>query len=98
MNAFKRKYEQSNAQAAAVLITSSCLQNTDMIDLHFFKVAEALKALDLFLDQHTSRLHASGRSKATLYIITGRGARSPDGVSHLQPPIKNRLKRRNINL
>lgn len=98
MHDFKRKYKQSNAEAAALLIASCCLQNTDVIDLHFFKVNEALKALDLFLDQHISRLNTSRRSRMFLYIITGRGARSIDGVSQIQPAIKNRLKHRNISL
>ncbi|XKL62781.1 hypothetical protein PGB90_002614 [Kerria lacca] len=97
MNVFKRKYEQCNAQASAILVTASCFQNTDIIDLHFFKVSEAVKALDLFLDHHIIKLIESGRSKMVLYIITGRGARSIDGVSHLQPPVKELLKRRKIN-
>ncbi len=96
MNAFKQKYEKCNAKAAATLVTSCCFQNERIIDLHFFKVTEALQALDMFLDHHISKIAAIARHKYILYIITGRGSRSVDGVSHLQPPILNRLKRRNI--
>lgn len=98
MNVFKVKYEECNAKAAAVLISSCCYKTSNFIDLHFFKVSEALQALDMFLDHHISRLYASKRPKNLLYIITGRGASNPDRVSYLQPPIKNRLKRRNIEL
>ena len=98
MNVFKQKYEENNAHAAAVLINSSCLQYSDMIDLHYFKVTEALDALDTFLDKHLSRLLCSGRSRMPVYIITGRGARSVNGISRIQPSVKTRLKRRNISL
>lgn len=98
MEEFKQKYERCNALAASLLVTSCCFQNDNIIDLHFFKVVEALRALDIFLDHHISRLASSGRQKAVLYIITGRGSRSVDGVSHLQPPIKHRLKQRDIEL
>ena len=98
MNLFKQKYEDCNAHAATVLINSSCLQNSDMIDLHYFKVTEALKALDKFLDQHLNRLMCSGRSRMTVYIVTGRGTRSVKGISRIQPPVKNRLKQRQITL
>lgn len=98
MGAFKQKFDECNAKAAAVLINSCCANNSNVIDLHFFRVTEALQALDMFLDHHISRLANAARPKTTLYIITGRGARNGDGVSHLQPPIKSRLKKRNVEL
>lgn len=97
MKEFKQKYEKCNAQAAAVLVTSCCFQNGEVIDLHFFKVSEALKALDKFLDYHMNKLTSNGRQKSVLYVITGRGARSAGGISHLQPAVLARLKRRNID-
>lgn len=97
MSAFKQKYDEANANAAAVLI-NSCCKNSNVIDLHFFKVVEALRALDIFLDHHITRLISAGRPKTTLYVITGRGAGNSGGVSQLQPPIKSRLKKRNIEL
>lgn len=69
----------------------------NQVDLHFLFVAEALIALDIFLDFHINKLRDEPtleRSK-TLFIVTGRGLHSSGGA-RVKPAVRKRLKARKL--
>lgn len=66
------------------------------LDLHHLFVPEALQALDIFLEEQSRKLGKSNKRSAILYIITGRGARSNNGLSRIKPAVSKRLISRNI--
>ena len=88
--------EVQRDRALVAYVTAQCLsQESDILDLHHFKVREALALLEIFLDHHLEKMSKGDRKD--LFIITGRGARSPKGRSRLKPAVAVHLNRRNIS-
>lgn len=94
----KQKYEYANNQAATAFLSEHSMNHKDSrtIDLHYLYVKEAEQALAMFLDCHISRVQQSKLRQDSLFIITGRGKNSQDGVSHIKPAIKKKLKERKL--
>ncbi|XP_069681044.1 NEDD4-binding protein 2-like isoform X2 [Periplaneta americana] len=93
----RQRIDDANAKAAASLLQAHTLarDNSTTLDLHYLHVAEALQALDLFLDHHIANL-VEQRGRQCLFLITGRGLRSSDGKSRIRPAVERRLKQRGL--
>ena len=90
------KFDESKSMAAASYLMASELNGEkNTLDLHCLHVQEALAALDLFLDKHIAEMSDSEFHR-TLYIITGRGLHSRNGIPRVRPAVEGRLKQRNL--
>lgn len=79
---YRRKRVEEDEQAFRLLFAKQVDATT--MDLHHFTVDEALRALDIFI---------SGRQyHQELYIITGRGIHSRDGIPKIKIAILRRLQ------
>lgn len=94
----KQKYEYANHQAAAAFLSEHSINhnNSKVIDLHYLYVKEAEQALAMFLDCHISHIQQTKQRQEFLFIITGRGKNSQDGISHIKPVVKRKLKERRL--
>lgn len=90
-------YDQANNLAATMFLNehSERHQNYDTLDLHFLYVKEAIAALDMFLDNSVHLLKGTNKTQY-LFVITGRGKRSANGISKIKPAVKSRLKKRKV--
>jgi U3 small nucleolar RNA-associated protein 10 len=90
--------DDANTRAAASLLSAHTLSqdNSTMLDLHYLRVAEALEALDLFLDHHIAKLAQRQIAKRKLVLITGRGLHSLDGKPRIRPAVERRLRERGV--
>ncbi|XP_012280669.1 uncharacterized protein LOC105699863 [Orussus abietinus] len=93
-----KNIETANATAAAAFLAAQGFSSNEAntLDLHYLFVPEALEALDQFLDNHVEILSKSNKRSIDLYIVTGRGARSNNGVSRIKPAVSKRLAARKI--
>ncbi|XP_034243411.1 uncharacterized protein LOC117646511 isoform X2 [Thrips palmi] len=91
-----KKYQNASAMAAASLAAAQADSQSDTLDLHNFKVAEAVIVFDLFIDFRIRLLSERGASQECLSIITGRGSHSVNGKPRIKPAIINRAKKRNL--
>jgi DNA-nicking Smr family endonuclease len=66
------------------------------LDLHYYKVLEALPVLDVFLDEHIAALAEQHTAKKNVFIITGRGIHSSGGKSCIRPVVESRLRKRGL--
>lgn len=90
--------ERANSTAASAFLAAQDykMNAENTLDLHYLYVAEALQALDVFLDYHISRLNQGNKKSINLYIITGRGARSNGGQSRIKPAVSKKLASKNL--
>jgi DNA-nicking Smr family endonuclease len=90
--------DDANTRAAASLLSAHTLtqDNSTTLDMHYLHVAEALEALDLFLDHHIAKLAERQATKQRLVLITGRGLRSLGGKSRIRPAVERRLRERGM--
>lgn len=91
-----KKYHNASAMAAASLAAAQADSQSDTLDLHSFKVVEAVIVFDLFIDYRLRLLSERGSSQECLNIITGRGSHSVNGKPRIKPAIINRAKKRNL--
>lgn len=92
-----KKFHHASAMAAAALAAAHTnLHSSDTLDLHHFKVVEAVTVFDLFMDYHIRILPENGLQQQSLDIITGRGTHSVNGKPRIKPAIMNRAKKRNL--
>lgn len=82
--------------AAASLAAVQADSQSDTLDLHNFKVAEAVIVFDLFIDYQIRKLSERGVSQECLSVITGRGSHSVNGKPRIKPAIITRAKKRNL--
>lgn len=88
-------FDQANSLAATRLLASN--RNTsNTLDLHHLYVKEALIALDIFLETNSALLENANKSSIFLFIITGRGNNSVNGVARVRPAVFARLKKRKM--
>jgi DNA-nicking Smr family endonuclease len=66
------------------------------LDLHYLNLVEASCLLDTFLDTQIERLRNVRKPFQELFIITGRGAHSINGVANIKIKTKSRLQERNL--
>ncbi|XP_053693988.1 NEDD4-binding protein 2 [Sabethes cyaneus] len=78
----------SKASNAIMEVHRLTLNNADVLDLHYLHSEEALRCLEIFLAEQASRLRSRQQQYKELFIITGRGLHSADGI----PIIKHRVK------
>ncbi|XP_055546869.1 uncharacterized protein LOC129731124 [Wyeomyia smithii] len=78
----------SKASNAIMEVHKLTLNNEDVLDLHYLHSEEALRCLEIFLAEQASRLRNRQQQYKELFIITGRGLHSADGI----PIIKHRVK------
>ncbi|KAK9498375.1 hypothetical protein O3M35_003021 [Rhynocoris fuscipes] len=88
---YMERIEQSNSLAASAMLNG--YESATTLDLHFLQVPQALKVLDLFLDE---KIRALKSRKSTVYIITGRGSHSPQGLCKIKAAVQIRLNKRCI--
>lgn len=67
-----------------------------MLDLHYLHVNEAAECLDIFLDKHITKLRAKPQTYKYIFIITGRGLHSANGISTIKQKVKNRFRERHL--
>lgn len=63
---------------------------------HYYGALEARIRLDRFLDQHISKLRSIKKPYTDIFIITGRGANSKNGVAIIKPNSKKQLEERKL--
>lgn len=90
------KIDAYNHQAANSIVEAHNLRhnNPDLLDLHYLHTTEALQSLDIFLDQHIDKLRAN--TSKYVFVITGRGLHSANGIPIIKVNVKNRLKERGL--
>ncbi|XP_057323772.1 uncharacterized protein LOC130666620 isoform X2 [Microplitis mediator] len=88
--------EEARAEAASAMVEAQILDNEDILDLHNLVVADAIVALDKFLEHHLNKLSKSNNRYSTVYIVTGRGARSSSKMSRIKPAVAKKLLNYNI--
>lgn len=70
----------------------------DILDLHQLQVNEATQCLDLFLDHGIKQLRkTSDGTKKDLYVITGQGRHSLDGVPKIKLRTVEHLRERRLS-
>lgn len=67
-----------------------------MLDLHYLHVNEAVECLDIFLDKHITKLKANTQTYKYIFVITGRGLHSANGISTIKQRVKNRFRERHL--
>ncbi|XP_050443159.1 uncharacterized protein LOC126847125 [Adelges cooleyi] len=93
----KQNEKYAKTKALVSMLTNN--ENALTIDLHYLQVQEALLVLDLYLDNHITKLkklnglYSRGRQ---LTIITGRGKHSPKGIARIRPVVIKRLQIRSL--
>ncbi|XP_064546054.1 uncharacterized protein LOC135433750 [Drosophila montana] len=94
----KKKIDVFNHRAANCImeVHKHTQNNPDLLDLHYLHTVEAVSSLDLFLDRHISVLRNSTRVYKHVFIITGRGLHSANGVSTIKRNVKARLQERRL--
>ncbi|KAI8037932.1 uncharacterized protein LOC128259653 [Drosophila gunungcola] len=94
----KQKIDVFNQRAANCImeVHRHTQNNPDLLDLHYLHTVEAISCLDLFLDRHITVLRNSTRVYKHVFIITGRGLHSANGVSTIKNRVKSRLGERRL--
>ncbi|XP_034103318.1 uncharacterized protein LOC117567428 [Drosophila albomicans] len=94
----KKKNDVFNNRAANCImeVHKHTQNNPDLLDLHYLHAMEAVSCLDLFLDRHITVLRNIQRVYKHLFIITGRGLHSANGVSTIKKRVKARLAERRL--
>ncbi|XP_022216943.2 NEDD4-binding protein 2 [Drosophila obscura] len=97
-NLHKTKIDVFNHRAATCImeVHKHTQNNPDLLDLHYLHTVEAISCLDLFLDRHITKLRKSTRVYKHVFIITGRGLHSANGVSTIKNKVKSRLGERRL--
>lgn len=98
-NLHNTKIDMYNNKAANAIVEvhSYSQQNQDMLDLHYLHVAEAIECLDIFLDKHIKQLKDLTKGSKYVFIITGRGLHSTNGISTIKQRVKGRFRERNLS-
>ncbi|EAT41521.1 AAEL006843-PA, partial [Aedes aegypti] len=78
----------SKASNAIMEVHKLTLNNADVLDLHYLHSEEALRCMEIFLAEQARKLSTRRQQYKELFIITGRGLHSADGI----PIIKHRVK------
>lgn len=94
----KTKIDYYNHKAANCLMEAhNVSQNSEsMLDLHYLHSSEAIQCLDLFLDKHIRKLINTQKSYTHVYVITGRGKNSINGIPAIKIRVKGRLRERDL--
>ncbi|KAG4070661.1 hypothetical protein HA402_013581 [Bradysia odoriphaga] len=97
-NLHKTKIDAYNHKAANCIMEVHNLtqKNPDMLDLHYLHVNEAAECLDIFLDKHINKLKSQPQTYKYIFVITGRGLHSANGISTIKQKVKNRFRERNL--
>jgi hypothetical protein len=89
--------DEANARAVACLeYVNTLCQDDNTIDLHSYRVKEALQAFDMFVDRHIADLSEKGAESCVLYAITGRGVHSLDGIPRIRNAVEKRVSERGL--
>ncbi|CRK87090.1 CLUMA_CG000858, isoform A [Clunio marinus] len=94
----KQKAEEAKHTVANMIagIHEKTQSSNTTVDLHFMNLVEAVIVLDTFLDKNISRLRAIKKPYEDLFIITGRGNHSHNGVANIKNKTKTRLRERSL--
>uniref|UniRef100_A0A336M3R0 CSON008121 protein n=1 Tax=Culicoides sonorensis TaxID=179676 RepID=A0A336M3R0_CULSO len=94
----KSKIDYYNNRAANCLYEAQNMSrnNENMLDLHYLYSSEAIECLDLFLDEHIRKLINAKKSYKHVYVITGRGKNSVNGIPAIKIRVKGRLREREL--
>ena len=87
--------EESNERAVKILL-NGVKATSETIDLHYLFVKEAIVVLDVFIDAHIIDLKQKPDQRRKVYVITGYGKHSKDGLAKLKPAVMGRLVARKI--
>ncbi|CAB3254627.1 unnamed protein product [Arctia plantaginis] len=96
-NFFEKRYELARNEAVASLIQYHAAANINSVtvNLHFYRVKEAIEVIDVFLDGHIRRLRDLNIRNVMLFFITGRGLHSP-GPPKVKLACMERLRERGL--
>lgn len=87
-------YERASARAVSAFVEAYSKRfSNNTLNLHFLRLKEARRCVDIFLDEHINSVRRNIRE---LQIITGRGKHSPGGIPVLRPAILSYLKERGL--
>lgn len=94
----KNKIDFYNNRAANCLVEvhNVSQQSENMLDLHYLHSSEAIQCLDLFLDKQIQKLISIQKTYAHVYVITGRGKNSVNGIPAIKIRVKGRLRERDL--
>lgn len=94
----RTKIEHFNHKAANCLMEAHNVSQSseNMLDLHYLHSSEAIQCLDLFLDKHIAKLQAAQRPHREVFVITGRGKNSMNGIPAIKIRVKARLRERGL--
>lgn len=97
-NLHKYKVDHFNHLAANSIVSVHDLthQNSEILDLHYLLVQEALPCLEVFLDSHITRLRSKKQTYKHVFLITGRGLHSAGGIATIKVNVKNYLQTRGL--
>ncbi|KAK3930420.1 NEDD4-binding protein 2 [Frankliniella fusca] len=93
---FEQRYEYYSAMAIAALLAAHRDTVSASLDLHSFRVGEAVIVLDLFLDHYIRRLADGQGSDDRLSVITGKGMHSAGGRPRVKPAVLERVRQRRL--
>lgn len=96
---FHKQMEQEATHEVANLmagIHEKTQGSSTTLDLHYLNLIEASCLLDTFLDKQITRLRTVRKPFQELFIITGRGAHSINGLANIKIKTKSRLQERNL--
>uniref|UniRef100_A0A6B2ECP2 Smr domain-containing protein n=1 Tax=Phlebotomus kandelakii TaxID=1109342 RepID=A0A6B2ECP2_9DIPT len=97
-NLHRKKIDEYNHIAANCIVEAHNLKqnNSEMLDLHYLHVSEAIVCLDVFLDRHINYLRTRKIPYKFVFVITGRGLHSARGVPTIKNNAKQRLNQRSL--
>lgn len=87
------KHEVANMIAA---IHEKTQASNTVLDLHYLNLVEASVVLEEFLDRNISRLRDTRKPYNDLFVITGRGKHSINGVASIKNKTKSILAKRGL--
>lgn len=94
----KQKADEAKHEVANLMvgIHEKTQPSQTTIDLHYLNIIEAVTVLENFLDRNISRLRDTRKPYTDLFIITGRGKHSVNGIATIKNKTKDILNRRNL--
>lgn len=90
------KVDYYNQLAANSIVHDLTHNKSELLDLHYLLVHEAMSCLEVFLDSHINRLRRHKQPYKYVFLITGRGLHSAGGIPTIKMNVKNYLTKRGL--
>lgn len=94
----KQRREEAEHEVANLIcgIHENTQKSSTTIDLHYHSLMEASMLLDTFLDKNINRIRALQKPREDLFVITGKGNNSKNGIPTIKNKAKSRCKERKL--